>query len=102
MNEAIGATTTVRSIGGIDLCLPSGHRVLLSSNSGICKRLADSCWSERDGQAHHRAHLEKATARSVVWFFHRVLLSLVFSSSDGGVFPPQDSGAVPRPSEMRW
>src|SRR5580704_656880 len=62
----------------------SGHGVLLSSNSGLCKYLADRYWSERDCQAQHRARLEKATTRSVVWFFHRVLLSTI------------------SPSEMRW
>jgi hypothetical protein len=34
--------------------------------------------------------------RVVLRFFHGV------SSSSGGAFLAQDSGAVPRPSEMRW
>src|SRR6266571_1422520 len=54
-----------------------GHGVLLQSNFGfrICKCLADRRWAERDCQTQHRTRLEKATARSVVWLLHCVLLS---------------------------
>ena len=41
----------------------SGHGVLLPSNSGLRKCLADS---ERGRQTQHRARPEKATARSAV------------------------------------
>src|SRR6266436_1799444 len=56
------------SLGGTRL----GHSVLLLSGFGfrICKCLADRRWAQRDCQTRHRARLEKATARSVVWLFH--------------------------------
>src|SRR6266404_7234824 len=61
------------SLGGTRL----GHSVLLLSGFGfrICKCLADRRWAQRDCQTRHRARLEKAPARSVVWLFHGVRLS---------------------------
>src|SRR5882762_282063 len=54
-----------------------GHSVLLLCSFGfrICNCLTDRRWAERDCQTQHRARLEKATARSVVWLFHGVRLS---------------------------
>src|ERR1700733_2894668 len=50
------------------------HRALRGLGFRISKYLADRFRTERDCQTQCRARLEKATARSVVWWFHCVLL----------------------------
>src|SRR5437870_2652742 len=80
----------VTSLLGGWLCSSGlGHGLLLLNSFGfrICECLGDRPWAERDCQTQHRTLLEKATARSLLCLFHRVLLSgssgfwVVWSSS---------------------
>src|SRR6185436_10979498 len=44
----------------------------ISSEFRICKCLDDYFWAERDCKTQHRAHLNKVTARSLIWFVQRL------------------------------